>query len=202
MRIILASSNKDKIKEIKEILQDLEGIFVLPYTELVESFEIIEDGRSFKENALIKSRAVFKALDAKNLLKKSDIVLSDDSGICVDALNGAPGIHSARYSGGDSIENLNKLIFEVSKLKNQSSKAYYCASIAISSFYGEYTTHGFMYGEVISEKRGSYGFGYDPMFIPNGSLKTLAELSDEEKNAISHRKMALDCAKLIIKMLL
>ena len=202
MRIILASSNKDKIREIKEILSDIQEISVLPFTDLVDFFEIVEDGKSFKENALIKARAVFCALQNKNLLQKDDIVLSDDSGICVDALNGAPGIHSARYSGGDSIENLNKLIFEVSKLENQSSKAHYCASIAICSFYGEYTTHGFMYGNVIAQKKGNNGFGYDPMFIPKGFSQTLAELSDESKNAISHRGKALQSARLIIKMLL
>lgn len=202
MRLILATSNQDKIKEIKEIYSDLQNYEILPWDRLIKPFEIEENGATFQENALIKSKSVFKALKVQNLLTLKDIVLSDDSGICVDALGGKPGIHSARYSGGDSKANLQKLLEEVVKLPNQTSSAHYCACIGISSFYGDFSTHGFMYGDVIAQARGENGFGYDPMFIPKGFKQTLAELSSEAKNAISHRTIALKRAEYILKALL
>lgn len=199
MKIILASSNKDKIQEIKKIYNEFE---VISFDELINTFEIEETGSSFKENALIKSKCIFNKLKNKNMLKTDDIVLSDDSGICVNMLGGRPGIYSARYSGGNSIDNLNKLIDEIKNLPNQTSKAHYCACIGISSFYGDFSTHGFMYGDVIAQKRGSNGFGYDPIFIPDGHNKTLAELTENEKNQISHRNKALELAKYIIKAII
>ncbi|MDY3112939.1 MAG: RdgB/HAM1 family non-canonical purine NTP pyrophosphatase [Helicobacter sp.] len=210
MRIILATSNKDKVREIKEIftqtLSDLNPS-VIPWDELVVPFEIEENGSSFKENALIKSKAVFRILSKKGLLDKNDFVLSDDSGICVDKLGGIPGIYSARYSAlysdksGSAKENLELLLKEVEKLEGQTSRAHYCASIGISSFFGDFSTHGFMNGCVIAQKRGENGFGYDPMFIPHGFKHTLAELDAESKNNISHRKIALDLASLILRAL-
>lgn len=203
MRLILATSNQDKIKEIQAIYQNLKGTLeILAWDTLITPFDIEENGQTFQENALIKSKSVFNTLKEKNLLTSKDIVLSDDSGICVDALDGKPGIYSARYSGGDSQANLEKLLAEVAKLPNQTSSAYYCASIGISHFYGDFSTHGFMYGDVIAHKRGKNGFGYDPMFIPKGFNQTLAELSNEEKNAISHRTIALKRAEYILRSLL
>ncbi len=104
MRIVLATSNKGKVREIKELLHDRE---VFPYTDLIEGFEIVEDGKTFKENALIKARAVYHALGDSDA-----IVIADDSGISVDALGGAPGIYSARYGGENATDkdNLNKLM--------------------------------------------------------------------------------------------
>ncbi|PZT47863.1 non-canonical purine NTP pyrophosphatase, RdgB/HAM1 family [Helicobacter valdiviensis] len=202
MRLILASSNSNKLREIKEIYHNFKDTFeILSWDSLITPFEIEENGTSFKENALIKSKAVFSALQEANLLEKNDVVLSDDSGICVDLLGGAPGIYSARYSGGDDKDNLKKLLDEVAKLENQTSLAHYCASIGISSFYGDFNTYGFMYGSVISTPKGTNGFGYDPMFIPKGYTKTLAELSSEEKNRISHRKIALENASYLLRAL-
>lgn len=208
MRLILATSNTDKIKEIQEIyaflLNDLKPE-IIAYNTLIEPFEIVEDGISFKENAHIKSKAVFNALKQQNILRKDDIVLSDDSGICVDALKGMPGIHSARYSAmysnksGSALENLELLLAEVAKLPNQTSKAHYCACIGISSNFGDFSTHGFMYGFVIAKKLGTNGFGYDPMFIPEGFTQTLAELDTPTKNAISHRRIALEYASYILR---
>ncbi|WDL70000.1 non-canonical purine NTP pyrophosphatase [Helicobacter winghamensis] len=202
MRLILATSNADKIREIKEIYSPLckeLDLEILAWDRLITPFDIIENGESFKENALIKSRAVFNALNG--ILSPNDIVLSDDSGICVDALCGKPGIHSARYSGGNAVDNLNLLCAEVAKLPSKTSKAHYCACIGISSVQGDFSTHGFMYGNVISVPRGNNGFGYDPMFIPQGFNKTLAELSSNEKNAISHRTQALTHASYILRVL-
>ncbi|WP_300796722.1 non-canonical purine NTP pyrophosphatase [Helicobacter sp. UBA3407] len=204
MRLILATSNQDKIKEIRQIYasfsQDF-GVEILSWDALMTPFEITEDGTSFQENALIKSRVVFEILKNQGILKVRDIVLSDDSGICVEKLGGAPGIRSARYSGGGAEENLEKLRSEVKRLGGI-SRAHYCACIGISSFVSDSSAHGFMYGQVIAECRGENGFGYDPIFIPNGFNKTLAELSSEEKNSISHRRIALENAQYLLRALL
>ena len=193
MKIVVASSNKGKIKEIKKILDNFE---IIPYTELIDSFEIEENGKTFKENAIIKAKAVSSKLP-------EFIVLADDSGISVPALNYEPGIFSARYAGSDASDkdNLNKLINELKKRGIKKTPAFYTAAIALSTPYGIFTTHGFMRGEVIDEARGNKGFGYDPMFIPNGFDKTLGELDEEIKNKISHRTKALNLAKLILNNL-
>ncbi|WP_297812351.1 RdgB/HAM1 family non-canonical purine NTP pyrophosphatase [uncultured Helicobacter sp.] len=204
MRLILASSNRDKIREIQEIYRDLardSKLEILAWSEILEPFEIDENGKSFKENALLKSKAVFNALKAQEILEARDIILSDDSGICVDLLGGKPGIHSARYSRGGAEANLEKLRQEVEKLGGISN-AHYCACIGISTSIGNYSAHGMMYGKVIAQKRGNNGFGYDPIFIPKGFDKTLAELSSREKNAISHRKIALENAQYLLRSLL
>lgn len=204
MRLILATSNKDKIKEIQQIYASFAkdfGAEILSWDALITPFEIIENGASFQENALIKSKAVFNALKEKGRLKLDDIVLSDDSGICVDKLGGKPGIHSARYSGGGAKENLEKLRYEVEKLGGI-SKAHYCACIGIGSYAGDFSAHGLMYGQVIAQCRGENGFGYDPIFIPNGFEETLAELSSEVKNAISHRRIALENALYVLRALI
>lgn len=199
MKLILATSNKGKVKEIKALCKDFE---VIAYSELIEEFEIIEDADSFKGNALIKARAVFKALSQKNEYKDV-VVLADDSGISVDVLGGAPGIYSARYAskGASDKDNLNKLIDDVKKSGLKSSPAHYTAAIAIVTPKYEYSVHGWMYGDVIAEARGNGGFGYDPMFIPLGYDKTLAELDDEIKKSLSHRAKALSLAKIILQTL-
>ena len=193
MKIIIASSNKGKIKEIKKILKNYE---IIPYTDLIKPFEIEENGKSFKENAIIKAKAVSEKLPGY-------IVISDDSGISVPALGGAPGIYSARFAGegASDRDNLNKLINELKKRKIKKTPAFYTAAIAIATPYGIFTTHGFMYGEVIDETRGNKGFGYDPMFIPTGFDKTLGELDDDIKQKISHRSKALKLAKTVLKTL-
>ena len=193
MKIVVASSNKGKIKEIKEILDDFD---IVAYTDLIEPFEIEENGKTFKENAIIKAKAVFEKLP-------KFFVLADDSGISVPALNNEPGIFSARYAGegANDKDNLNKLINELKKRNIKKTPAFYTAAIALATPYGVFTTHGFMRGEVIDEARGNKGFGYDPMFIPTGFSKTLGELDENIKNKISHRTKALNLAKLILKTL-
>jgi len=193
VKLVLATSNRGKVKEIKALCKDYE---VIPYSELIDEFEIIEDGNSFKENALIKARAVFKALNDENV-----IVLADDSGISVDILDAKPGIYSARYAGKDATDkdNLYKLIEDLKAKGVETSPAHYTAAIAIVTKKGEYTVHGWMYGKVIAKAIGNGGFGYDPMFIPSGHSKTLGELDDEVKKKLSHRSKALGLAKLIIE---
>ncbi|TKI68654.1 RdgB/HAM1 family non-canonical purine NTP pyrophosphatase [Sulfurimonas crateris] len=195
MKLVLATSNKGKVREIKALYKDFE---VVPYSELIDEFEIVEDGKDFKENALIKARAVFKALDDEDV-----IVLADDSGISVDVLGGKPGIYSARYAGADATDkdNLYKLIEAIKTKGFDSSPAHYTAAIAIVTKDGEYSVHGWMYGEAMAKAVGDGGFGYDPMFIPLGYDKTLGELDDETKKSISHRAKALSLAKVILQTL-
>ncbi len=192
MKIILASGNRGKIEEIKNIL-DYE---VVPYFEIIEKFEIEENGSSFKENAIIKAKAIYEKLD------KDSIVLADDSGISVPVLGGIPGIYSARFAGENATDkdNLDKLISILKEKKIKKTYAFYTASIAVASKWGVFTSHGFMRGDVIDEKRGDKGFGYDPMFIPYGYNKTLGELEEDIKRKISHRVKALENIKPLLKL--
>ncbi len=194
MRLIVATSNNGKIKEISEICQDIE---VVAFTDIIKSFEIEENGCSFKENALIKARAVYNALGDKDA-----VVLADDSGISVDILGGRPGIFSARYAGVNATDkdNLNKLIKELKQKEAAVSKAHYTAAVAMIIDGVEYTAHGWMHGEVITKPRGENGFGYDPVFIPEGFDKTLGELDKEIKKEISHRSQALKLVKIILSV--
>ena len=195
LKLVLATSNKGKVREIQAMCKDFE---VVPYTELMQEFEIVEDADTFKENALIKARAVFKALADENI-----IVIADDSGISVDILDGAPGIYSARYAGVDSgdKENLSKLMSAIKEKGVESSPAHYTAAIAIVTKDAEYSVHGWMHGVAMSVAKGEGGFGYDPMFIPEGYEQTLGELDDEVKKKLSHRAKALSLAQVILHTL-
>jgi len=193
MKLVLATGNKGKLREFKQMCEDE----VVPFSELLGEFDIVEDGDTFAANALIKARTIYEKLGDKYL------VIADDSGISLPILGGEPNIYSARYAGEHATdkENLYKLIEEVKKKALTSSPAYYTAAIAIVSKYGEYVVHGWMHGDVLVEPRGSKGFGYDPVFVPSGYDKTLGELEDEVKSKISHRAKALGLAKPIIGML-
>ncbi len=193
MQIVLATSNKGKVREIKAMCEHFD---VVAFSELITPFEIIEDAPTFKGNALLKAEAVYKALDDENA-----IVLSDDSGISVDALDGAPGIYSARYGGENATdkENLLKLMQAVKEKGLDDSLAHYTAAIAVVSKEGAQVVHGWMHGKVITEPHGENGFGYDPCFIPEGYTETLGELDDTIKKDLSHRSKALYLASLIIK---
>jgi len=195
LKLVLATSNKGKVREIKALCEEYE---VFAYSEFIKEFEIIEDGDSFKENALIKARAVFKALG-----NEKAIVLADDSGISVDILDGKPGIYSARHAGVDANDkdNLYKLIDDIKEKGVKSSPAHYTAAIAIVTKDDEYCVHGWMYGTAHDEAKGDGGFGYDPMFIPLGYDKTLGELDEKIKKKLSHRSKALSLAKEILQTL-
>ena len=183
MRLVIASNNKNKIYEIKKILGDrFDEILSLSEAGIVH--ETIEDGTTFMENALKKAREIAEI--------SGFAALADDSGICADALGGAPGIFSARYSGGhgNDEDNNNLLIANLSDKDDKS--AHYTAAIALVYPNGEVVTaEGYMYGKIIDTPRGDRGFGYDPIFVPLGEGRTVAEMTDEEKNAISHRANAL-----------
>lgn len=199
MKILLATSNKNKVKEIKEFFTEY-GVCALG--EVLQPFEIDECGTSFKQNALIKVRAVYEALKSKNSLCKF-FVLSDDSGICVDALGGAPGIFSARFSGEGATDasNREKLAANLRALGLKESPAHYTAAIALKCDLGEFCTHGFMYGTAITQQRGQNGFGYDFMFVPRGFDRTIGELPAEVKLKISHRTKGLALMQILLKNL-
>ena len=194
MQLVLASSNRGKVKEFRQMCEGE----IIPFSDLIEPFEIVEDGDSFAQNALIKAKTIYEKLGDDYL------VIADDSGISVPLLGGDPGIYSARYAGegASDRDNLEKLIARLKEKGVERTPAYYTAAIALVSRYGEYIVHGWMYGEVIDEKRGDKGFGYDPIFIPEGYTQTLGELDQEIKSAISHRGKALRLAKPVIGMLL
>jgi XTP/dITP diphosphohydrolase len=193
MKIVLATSNRGKIREFNRFFDDE----IIAYSDLVTPFEIIEDGETFAQNALLKARAISKKLGSEY------IVLADDSGISVPLLGGAPGIYSARFAGVDASDGDN-MRFLIDKLKEQGvaqASAFYTAAIALVCNDGEFVTHGWMHGDVIDEARGEGGFGYDPMFIPLGFDKTLGELDEMVKKEFSHRSKALRLMQPILEML-
>jgi XTP/dITP diphosphohydrolase len=194
MKIVLATGNKGKLREFKEMCE----AEVIPFSDLLGEMEIVEDADSFKGNALIKARTIYEKLGSDGY-----IVISDDSGLSVPLLGGEPGIYSARYAGVGATDkdNLSKLIETLKSKGVDRTPAYYTAAIAIVSKYGEYVVHGWLHGDIISTMRGDKGFGYDPMFIPDGYEQTLGELDNTIKKSISHRGQALALAKPIIEML-
>ena len=186
MKLIIASNNKHKIYEIKKILG---GKFdeILSMREAGIEHETVEDGETFMENA------VKKASEMASI--SGFAALADDSGICAHALGGEPGIYSARYSGmngghGDDAAN-NALLLERLADKDDKSAHYTCAMALAYPDGSLVTAEGYMYGTITPDARGEHGFGYDPIFVPDGEVRTVAEMSDEEKNEISHRANAL-----------
>lgn len=195
---IIASNNQNKIKEISQILGSAHKI--LSQKEFGITTNPKENGTTFQENALIKAKAVFECLDSTN---DNVFVLADDSGLCVEALNGEPGIKSARYANNSNDENNSsdaanrqKLILELQKRNLTESNAKFIASIVLIGRKNgkilRFFADGICRGKVITQEKGKNGFGYDCLFIPNGYEITLAELSSEIKNSISHRKIALE----------
>ena len=199
MKIVLASNNKGKINEFKKLLPNDE---VIAFSEILGKFEVEEDKDTFKGNAIKKAQTIYDELQKKGFSEV--LVISDDSGISVPALNNEPGVYSARYAGlnANDKENNQKLICELNKLKLEITPAFYTACIAIVYNKEVYTVHGFMYGKVINKELGENGFGYDPMFIPNGFSKTLGELDFEVKQEFSHRNRALKLAKKVLDVIL
>lgn len=192
-RIVLASGNKGKLREFRQMLSD----DLISVSELIEDFDVEESANSFAGNAMIKAKSLYDRLE------DDYIVISDDSGISVPILGGEPGIYSARYAGEGATDrdNLIKLVDRLKEIGVDSTDAYYTAAIAIVSKDVEYVVHGWMYGRVVVESRGDKGFGYDPIFIPDGFDKTLGELDSNIKSKISHRAKALELAIPIIEML-
>ncbi len=183
MKIFIATKNQKKLVELTRILTPL-GFEVLSEKDLDYPLEDIEEtGTTFKENAILKAK--------EGLKRTGYISVADDSGICVDYLNGAPGIFSARYSGGNDEDNNDKLLSELKDVPFDKRKAHYTAAIACVFPDGrEFTVEGQCHGHISTERQaGNGGFGYDPLFISeNGPF---SQLTAEEKDAISHRGKAL-----------
>ena len=179
-KLILASNNAHKVEEIKSILDDYT---ILTLKDINFNQEIIEDGTTFEENALIKARTISQF--------SGKTAIADDSGLSVELLDGRPGVYSARYSKEQTDEkNIEKVLME---LDGKKSKAKFVSVIALVNPDGtEYTFRGECHGEIIFEKRGNNGFGYDPIFYVPTLNKTFAELTPEQKNSISHRKQSLE----------
>ena len=185
MKIIFATGNKDKIKEIRAIFGDRVEE-VLTMKEAGIDIDIEENGTTFLENALIKARSVAAHCDA--------IVMADDSGLVIDALNGEPGVYSARYLGRDtSYHEKNQNLIErlAGKEGKERSARFVCAIAAVMPDGREFTSEKTMEGQIGFEEKGENGFGYDPIFFLPEYGKYSAELAPEEKNRISHRGKAL-----------
>lgn len=190
-KIIFATGNEGKMKEIREILDGLtflgEKVQILSMKEAGIDIDIIEDGTTFEENAMIKARAVARAA-------KEAIVLADDSGLVIDYLNGEPGIYSARYLGKDTsyrVKNAN-LVQRLEGVPDEKRSArFVCAIAAVLPDGRELSTRGTIEGRIGYEEKGLNGFGFDPIFYVPEIGKYTAELSDEDKNRISHRGKAL-----------
>ena len=193
MKLIIASNNAHKVGEIKDILGSrFEEILSL--REAGVCHETIEDGDSFVANSLKKAREIAEITGCA--------ALADDSGLCVDALGGAPGIYSARYAGVDSAElrdraNCDLLLKNLAGVSDRNAH-FTCAIALVYPDGREVMAEGYIHGEIIDEFRGENGFGYDPLFLPKGYSRTVAELSESEKNSISHRANAL--AELLTKI--
>ncbi len=178
MKIVLASSNEHKVKEINEISLG-EGIeFILPPPD----FEPIEDGNTFEENSFIKAKEAWK-------LTKT-WTLADDSGLCIDSLGGRPGIHSARYAETPQ-KRIERVLKEMEGIENRKAHFACCMTLINPEGNVEFSCTGVCGGSITFETRGKNGFGYDPIFLVENSQKTMAELSDDEKNHVSHRFRAL-----------
>lgn len=180
--LVLATHNEHKVGELRRILGTrLEGIKLLAY----DGPEPVEDGATFAENSIIKARAAaaYTGLPA----------IADDSGICVDALDGAPGIHSARYAGTRlDHDNRRRLLAEMAGVENRTAH-FECAAALVSESHGvEHVETGVWPGVVLTDEVGEGGFGYDPVFRPEGHTVSSAQLSAEEKDAVSHRAIAFD----------
>lgn len=184
-KIVFATGNAGKMREIREILADMD-LEVVSMAEIGADIEIEENGTTFEENAAIKARAVGKVC--------GEIVLADDSGLEVDHLNREPGIYSARYMGEDtpySIKNANIIQRLEGVPQEERTARFVCAIAAVFPDGEEVVTHGEIEGWIDYEEKGSNGFGYDPIFFVPEFGRTTAELSDEEKNSVSHRGRAL-----------
>ncbi|AHF10862.1 MULTISPECIES: XTP/dITP diphosphatase [Dehalobacter] len=184
MQVLLATMNKGKVMELEELLND-EKIEILSLSDLPNYQEVEESGSTFAENAFIKARAACAA--------GKMITLADDSGLEVDALAGAPGIFSARYAGEPKNDehNIEKLLTDLEGVPEENRTARFRCALAIICPDGqEYLTEGSVEGRILTERIGTGGFGYDPVFYLPDLQKTMAELSLDEKNCLSHRARA------------
>ncbi len=187
MRALICTTNSGKIKEFKDKLSSFH-FFTLKEEDIF--IDIAETGNTFEDNALLKLDTILKA--HPYLMDKYDLILAEDSGLCVDILDGAPGIYSARYGGehGNDILNNNRLLANLEFQTNR--RAHYEACIAAFFSNTQYTFTGKVLGTISLESKGENGFGYDPLFIPGGYVETFGELDNTIKMKISHRANAIE----------
>ncbi|WP_424529624.1 RdgB/HAM1 family non-canonical purine NTP pyrophosphatase [Sphaerisporangium viridialbum] len=197
-RVVLATRNKGKIVELRRILAEADQkTELVGLDEFPEIGEVAETGLTFAENALLKAHAVASASGLP--------AIADDSGLCVDALNGMPGVFSARWSGshGDDAANLRLLLAQVSDVPDGRRGAHFACAAAIALPSGhERVVEGTLAGAVIRVPRGTNGFGYDPAFVPEGESRTTAEMPPADKDAISHRGRAFRALVPVMRELL
>ena len=181
MQLIFASHNKNKVKEVKSLIPVTINLLSLDDINLLN--EIEETSTTIEGNALLKAQTIYKQTGIN--------CFADDSGLLVDALNGAPGVYSARYAGEqkNDADNMQKLLFNLKNIETRD--AHFKTVMALIIDGKDYLFEGIINGKIISEKTGTNGFGYDPIFVPNGYTETFAQLNSETKNAISHRGIAL-----------
>ena len=198
MKVFLASANAKKILEMQRILAEhVPGIEVLGIGDVDGYVEPVEDQPTFEGNALLKARAVCAATGVP--------AVADDSGLCVDALNQMPGTRSARWAGPqrDDVENLELVLRQIDDVPEAQRGARFVAAVALALPDGrEFTTRGEMPGRLADAPRGANGFGYDPIFVPDGEERTSAEMPSAEKDAISHRGNALRALVPVLRDLL
>ena len=191
MKIIAATSNKGKLREIRSIFSSSD-IEIISMGELGIYADVEETGKTFEENAAIKAQEISKLCDFA--------VLADDSGLCVEALDGAPGIYSARYAGegASDDEKIDKLLENLKGKTNRKAK-FVCAVVLVLPNGERITAKGEVFGHITNEKSGHGGFGYDPVFYADELSKTFGESDEEEKNRVSHRARALAALYEIMK---
>ena len=194
MRIIVATSNAGKLEEYERLLGGVPDVQLESMASLAESVHVVEDGDTFYANALKKARAVASVAGV--------LSMADDSGLEVDALGGRPGVHSARYAGSDATDaqNNEKLLRELSGVADGERTARFrCTIVLVDGEARELlVAKGACEGRIVASPRGTHGFGYDPLFVADGQQQTMAELSPEKKNEISHRAKA--AAKLVTEL--
>jgi XTP/dITP diphosphohydrolase len=188
-KLLVATTNRGKLAEFRRLLADVPGLEVLSFDDVPKLPEVVEDGDTFEHNACKKALEVAKATRL--------LVLSDDSGLEVDALGGRPGVYSARYAGphAEDADNNQKLMHELRDVPDAQRTARYRVVLALADLDGAlgstpHVEHGVCEGRILREPRGQGGFGYDPYFEPLGMTRTMAELTHDEKNRISHRAVA------------
>lgn len=185
--VVFASHNAGKIKEIKELLEPY-GIKVKSALDM-ELPDVEENGTTFAENSLLKSQTIAKLTGLP--------CIADDSGLCVDSLDGAPGVYSARYAPNrDFDKGMDKLLLEMEQSSSKSRKAHFSCVISLAFPNGEYELfEGRVDGQIASKKQGNGGFGYDALFVPYGFAKSFAQMTKDEKNQVSHRGRAVQKLK-------
>jgi len=181
MRLLVASKNRGKVREIKKICKD--SIEILSPIDMALDLDILEDGNTLRDNSFKKALEYFR--------KTNICTIGEDTGLFVEALGGKPGVYSARYGGGGDESNRKKLLLELKKKNNREAYFKTVITLVISEDWFEFF-EGKVSGKITEEEIGNKGFGYDPIFLPEGYNKTFGQMSADEKNSISHRKIALE----------